>query len=120
MDRLCTGKQFKASTSAALMLTPLLQYALVFIPGLVVGRIFDMGYVKAPLGGASALLVAVTFLTAQCTQYWQFLLCQGIALGVRLFSNLYTNLIDSCYVPAFPDCVRSDLWDHYGLSCALV
>ena len=60
------------------------QYALVFIPGLVVGRIFDMGYVKAPLGGASALLVAVTFLTAQCTQYWQFLLCQGIALGVRL------------------------------------
>ncbi|TBU50236.1 MFS general substrate transporter [Dichomitus squalens] len=59
-----------------------IQYALVFIPGLVVGRIFDMGHVKLPLGLASALLVAATFLTAQCTRYWQFLLCQGIALGI--------------------------------------
>ncbi|KAI1788356.1 MFS general substrate transporter [Ganoderma leucocontextum] len=57
-------------------------YALVFIPGLIVGRIFDMGYVKLPLSLASVLLVATTFLTAQCTQYWQFLLCQGIALGL--------------------------------------
>nr|VWP00649.1 MFS domain-containing protein [Ganoderma boninense] len=59
-----------------------IQYALVFIPGLVVGRIFDMGYVKLPLGLASALLVTATFLTAQCTEYWQFLLCQGIAVGL--------------------------------------
>ncbi|KAM5538087.1 hypothetical protein V8D89_008284 [Ganoderma adspersum] len=59
-----------------------IQYALVFVPGLVVGRIFDMGYVKLPLSIASALLVAATFLNAQCTQYWQFLLCQGIAIGL--------------------------------------
>ena len=66
----------------------ILQYALVFIPGLVVGRIFDMGYVKLPLGLASALLVVATFLTAECKEYWQFLLCQGIAIGVRLVSIL--------------------------------
>ncbi|KAI8982815.1 MFS general substrate transporter [Trametes punicea] len=59
-----------------------IQYALVFLPGLIVGRIFDMGWTKTPLGLASAVLVAVTFLTAECTQYWQFLLCQGIALGL--------------------------------------
>ena len=58
------------------------QYALVFMPGLIVGRIFDMGYTKTPLVLASALLVTATFLTAQCTAYWQFLLCQGIATGV--------------------------------------
>ncbi|KAI9065491.1 MFS general substrate transporter [Trametes sanguinea] len=59
-----------------------IQYALIFLPGLVVGRIFDMGWTKTPLGVASAVIVAVTFLTAECTQYWQFLLCQGIALGL--------------------------------------
>ncbi|CDO68627.1 hypothetical protein BN946_scf184996.g58 [Trametes cinnabarina] len=58
------------------------QYALIFLPGLVVGRIFDMGWTKTPLGVASAVIVAVTFLTAECTEYWQFLLCQGIALGL--------------------------------------
>ncbi|KAI0823576.1 MFS general substrate transporter [Trametes gibbosa] len=59
-----------------------IQYALVFLPGLVVGRIFDMGWTKTPLGLASALVVAVCFLTAECTKYWHFLLCQGFALGL--------------------------------------
>ncbi|TFK91772.1 MFS general substrate transporter [Polyporus arcularius HHB13444] len=58
------------------------QYALIFIPGLVVGRIFDMGYTKIPLSAAGAVLVLATFLTAQCTVYWHFLLCQGIAMGL--------------------------------------
>ncbi|KAI0636537.1 MFS general substrate transporter [Trametes polyzona] len=57
-------------------------YALVFLPGLVVGRIFDMGWTKLPLSLASAIIVTVTFLTAECTKYWHFLLCQGIALGL--------------------------------------
>ncbi|KAI0371653.1 MFS general substrate transporter [Pilatotrama ljubarskyi] len=59
-----------------------IQYALIFLPGLVVGRIFDMGWTKTPLALASAVIVAVTFLTAECTKYWHFLLCQGIALGL--------------------------------------
>ena len=61
----------------------LFQYALVFLPGLVMGRLFDIGIFKLPYAIASVLLVATSFLTGQCTQYWQFLLCQGIALGVR-------------------------------------
>ena len=59
-----------------------LKYALNFLPGLAVGRLFDMGWFYVPLGGASSLLVAATFLTGECTRYWQFLLCQGFAIGV--------------------------------------
>ncbi|KZT69233.1 MFS general substrate transporter [Daedalea quercina L-15889] len=58
------------------------QYALVFIPGLVFGRLFDMGHFKVPLFCASALLVAATFLVAECKEFWQFILCQGIAVGL--------------------------------------
>ena len=48
-----------------------------------------MGYVKLPLALASALLVTATFLTAECKEYWQFLLCQGIAIGVRRLTTPY-------------------------------
>lgn len=44
---------------------------------------FDLGYFKLPFFFASCLLVAATFLVAQCTEYWHFLLCQGFAVGVR-------------------------------------
>lgn len=59
-----------------------IQYALVFIPGLVTGRLFDKGVFKAPLAAASAFLIVATFLVAQCKVYWQFLLCQGFAVGL--------------------------------------
>ncbi|KAI0718723.1 MFS general substrate transporter [Cerioporus squamosus] len=58
------------------------QYALVFMPGLAFGRLFDMGYLRLPVGLASALLVACTFLTAECKEFWQFLLCQGFGIGL--------------------------------------
>ncbi|KAJ7696439.1 MFS general substrate transporter [Mycena rosella] len=59
-----------------------IQYSLVFFPGLITGRLFDLGYFKIPYLAASSLLVMCTFLVAQCTQYWQFILCQGIATGL--------------------------------------
>lgn len=58
------------------------QYALVFMPSVVTGRMFDIGYFKAPLLSASILLVLATFLVAECTQYWHFLLCQGFTIGL--------------------------------------
>ena len=60
-----------------------LQYALVFMTGLPTGKLFDMGYLRLPVGIASACLVTATFLVGQCTEFWQFLLCQGIFAGVR-------------------------------------
>ncbi|KAJ3565582.1 hypothetical protein NP233_g7544 [Leucocoprinus birnbaumii] len=58
------------------------QYALVFLPGLVVGRLFDLGYFRSVFLSCSILLIVATFLIAECTQYWQFLLCQGFAVGL--------------------------------------
>ncbi|KAF9447969.1 MFS general substrate transporter [Macrolepiota fuliginosa MF-IS2] len=59
-----------------------IQYALIFFPGLAVGRLFDLGYFRIVFLSSSALLVITTFLIAQCTEYWQFLLCQGVAVGL--------------------------------------
>ncbi|CEL55795.1 putative transporter MCH4 OS=Saccharomyces cerevisiae (strain ATCC 204508 / S288c) GN=MCH4 PE=1 SV=1 [Rhizoctonia solani AG-1 IB] len=59
-----------------------IQYALVFFPGLVTGRMFDLGYFRGPQLAAASLFVAGTFLTAECKEYWQFLLCQGLAVGL--------------------------------------
>ncbi|CAE6500879.1 unnamed protein product [Rhizoctonia solani] len=58
-----------------------IQYALVFFPGLVVGRLFDLGYFRIPQITASVVLVVGTFLTAECKEYWQFLICQGVSVG---------------------------------------
>ncbi|KAG1787916.1 MFS general substrate transporter [Suillus plorans] len=57
------------------------QYALTYLPALVTGRMFDLGYFKIPFFAASCVLVVCTFLTAECTQFWQLFLTQGVGLG---------------------------------------
>ncbi|KAJ3512139.1 hypothetical protein NLJ89_g3699 [Agrocybe chaxingu] len=59
-----------------------LQYALVFLPGLVVGRFFDLGYFRSIFLTSSTILVVATFLVAECKEYWHFVLCQGIMVGL--------------------------------------
>ncbi|KAF8147570.1 MFS general substrate transporter [Crassisporium funariophilum] len=59
-----------------------IQYSLVFLPGIVVGRFFDLGYFRSIFLTSSGILVGATFLVAECTEYWQFVLCQGIAVGL--------------------------------------
>jgi len=80
MDWLDTSKCL--SFPEFLLLIPLLQYALVLLPGLPVGRLFDKGYFKLPLFCASVILVGATFVTAECKEYWQFLLVQGFVIGL--------------------------------------
>ncbi|KAG2351958.1 MFS general substrate transporter [Suillus spraguei] len=58
------------------------QYALVYLPALVTGRLFDLGYFKIPCFAASCVHVVCTFLIAECTQYWQFFLIQGLSIGM--------------------------------------
>ncbi|KAG9309194.1 major facilitator superfamily domain-containing protein [Chiua virens] len=58
------------------------KYAFVFLPGLITGRLFDIGYFKIPYFFASCLLVACTFLVAECKEYWQFFLVQGVGTGL--------------------------------------
>ncbi|KAG1787917.1 MFS general substrate transporter [Suillus plorans] len=58
------------------------QYAFMCLPSLATGRMFDLGYFKIPFFTASCVLVACTFLTAECTKFWQLFLTQGVGLGV--------------------------------------
>ena len=68
----------------------------MFIPGLFIGRLFDLGYLKLPYFITSCLLLTCVFLTAECTQYWQFFLAQGLGGGVGsvLLSAVLTH---NCY-----------------------
>ncbi|KAJ8083484.1 hypothetical protein PM082_009358 [Marasmius tenuissimus] len=58
------------------------QYSLLFFPGLIVGRLFDMGYFRVNLMWASTLLVLSIFVVPECKEFWHFLLCQGFATGL--------------------------------------
>ncbi|KAI5987323.1 MFS general substrate transporter [Pisolithus marmoratus] len=61
-------------------------HTFIYLPGLVTGRLFDLGYFKIPYFVASCRLIVCTFLTAECKHYWQFLLVQGLFTG--LFSGI--------------------------------
>lgn len=68
------------------------------MPGILFGRLFDMGYLRLPMLFASALLVVATIVTGQCTEYLQFLLCQGVATGVRDLYCVTSPYADPHYV----------------------
>ncbi|KAF8630771.1 hypothetical protein AX15_002740 [Amanita polypyramis BW_CC] len=59
-----------------------IQYSLIFFPAFIVGRLFDLGYLRHILLSSSVLSILATFLVAECKVYWQFLLCQGIVFGL--------------------------------------
>lgn len=61
-----------------------LQYGLVFGTGIFTGQLFERGHFDLlfPIAGFS--LVVLQMLLSLCTEYYQFLLCQGIALGFTL------------------------------------
>ncbi|KAF9439728.1 MFS general substrate transporter, partial [Macrolepiota fuliginosa MF-IS2] len=59
-----------------------IQYVLIFLPGLIVGWLFDLGYFYSVFIPSSIALVVATFLIGQCMQYWHFLLCQRFATGL--------------------------------------
>ncbi|KAL0579399.1 hypothetical protein V5O48_002624 [Marasmius crinis-equi] len=59
-----------------------IQYALIFLPGLLTGRMFDIGIFKIPFAIASVVIVASCFIIAECTKHWHFLLVQGIVFGL--------------------------------------
>jgi hypothetical protein len=42
---------------------------------------------------SSVLLVVTTILTAECTAYWQILLCQGFGYGVQYFLMVQLSLM---------------------------
>ncbi len=70
------------------------QYSLVFLPGLLAGRLFDLGYFHSLFAACSLLLVVATLLVAECHEYWQLLLCQGFAVGVgAIYLYLFVDVL---------------------------
>ncbi|KAJ8095753.1 hypothetical protein PM082_022860 [Marasmius tenuissimus] len=58
------------------------QRSLLFFPAVVVRPLFDQGYFEHYFTPASILFVVSLALTAECTEFWQSLLCQGILSGI--------------------------------------
>ncbi|KAF7344055.1 Monocarboxylate permease [Mycena venus] len=59
-----------------------LQHSIIFLPGLIVGRLFDIGLFRIPCATGSLLIVLATFLVPLCRTLTHFLLCQGLAIGL--------------------------------------
>jgi MCP family monocarboxylic acid transporter-like MFS transporter 10 len=55
-----------------------IQYCLYFMPGLIMGRLVDIGSYRIPFYAAAALYPGGVIATAQCSQYWQTLLSQAL------------------------------------------
>ncbi|KAH7145626.1 hypothetical protein B0J13DRAFT_595479 [Dactylonectria estremocensis] len=58
------------------------QLGLVFLVGAVSGRAFDAGYYRWAVAVGSFLQVLGCFMASVSTEYWQFLLAQGVCQGL--------------------------------------
>ncbi|KAJ7087584.1 MFS general substrate transporter [Mycena belliarum] len=72
----------KDSSSSAISWIGSIQIALTFGTAVLMGRLFDNGWFALPAATASVALVVLTVLIGQCTTFWEFLLCQGFAIGI--------------------------------------
>ncbi|KAJ7493780.1 MFS general substrate transporter [Mycena latifolia] len=59
-----------------------IQRCIIFLPGVLVGRLFDIGYFRIPFATGSILIIVATFLIPLCKVYWHFILCQGFMIGM--------------------------------------
>jgi len=51
---------------------------------------------RIPLAFASVTVVVAVFLSAECKEYWQFLLCQGFLLGVCSLCQQPASVVNTC------------------------
>ncbi|KAF9263218.1 MFS general substrate transporter [Marasmius fiardii PR-910] len=73
---------FKHSSPTKIAWIGSIQYALLFIPSMIVGRLFDKGHYHLMSISFSGTLVLGTLLLGQCTAYWHFLICHGFLTGL--------------------------------------
>ncbi|KAL7417060.1 MFS general substrate transporter [Mrakia frigida] len=70
------------SSSSSIAWIGSLQYCLILLPAVVMGRLLDKGVFIVPYTVAALVYTASIVLTAQCKVYYQFVLCQGILQGL--------------------------------------
>lgn len=61
-----------------------LQSCLFIIGTVVVGPLFDLGYLRSTLTVGTILTVFGTMMTSLCQEYWQFILAQGVCTGLGM------------------------------------
>ncbi len=59
-------------------------FVLLFAGGLFAGPIFDAGYLRGLVIVGTVLNVFGMMMTSICRQYWQFVLAQGIVVGLGM------------------------------------
>ncbi|KAL8835216.1 MAG: hypothetical protein Q9170_003412 [Blastenia crenularia] len=60
-----------------------LQAFLMISLGIVVGPLFDYGYLRTIVISGSGLVVTGMLMTGLCEQYWQLMLAQGVTVGLE-------------------------------------
>ena len=58
-----------------------LQVFLLMLGGLLAGPVFDMGYLRTLLFTGVFAICFAMFMVGLCSQYWQFVLAQGLVMG---------------------------------------
>nr|POF04192.1 aspyridones efflux protein apdf [Quercus suber] len=71
-----------ASTPSAISWIGSIQAFLLMLGGSITGPIYDAGYVHHLIFTGSILIVVGLMMVSLCTQYWQVMLAQGIAVGL--------------------------------------
>lgn len=61
---------------------PLSLYALTFPQGGFIGRIFDEHGPRMLMIAGTVVLTISVMLISVCTQYYQYILCQGVLFGI--------------------------------------
>jgi MFS family permease len=61
-----------------------IQTFLILVGAALVGPLFDRGYLRTLIRVGSFLVVFGTMMVSLCTEYWQFILAQGITVGLGL------------------------------------
>jgi len=85
----------------------------VFLPGLLVGRLFDLGYFRSIFLTCSATIVIASLLIAECKEYWHFVLCQGILVGVRRFGFAFSVRPQAHPPNFFPFFALARMWRSF-------
>jgi MFS family permease len=75
------SRQLRHETPGRIAWIGSLQNSLIFASGAVGGPLFDR-YGAAVIYPASVLYAVAVMLTSLCTQYWQFMLAQGVLTGI--------------------------------------
>ncbi|KAJ7140710.1 major facilitator superfamily domain-containing protein [Mycena epipterygia] len=79
-----SANQLKDQTLSTISWIGSLQLCLIVLVGCVSGPLFDAGYLRPMIASAGTLYVFCLFMTSLSTKFYQFLLSQGLGVGIAM------------------------------------